>query len=160
DSGTSQRTCEAPQFPPARIRQRMTRISSRARPACRGWLVTQQHFPSTRLTAIQGWVRQNDYTSLNHHLMSAYYEPIRRYVKGSRWVASHMATRGDPAGESARPATTGDGEEELNELVNGFFAHLLDKRDFIDGWLGSGRRLGQYLRGAVWLYLTGLRRDA
>jgi len=115
-----------------------------------------QHFPSTHLTDIKGWVTQNDYTSLNHHLMSAYYEPIRRYLKGSRWFATRIAARSEPA---KRAGAAAGGEEELNDIVNGFFTHLLDKRDFIDGWLNSGRRLGQYLRGALWLFVTGLMRD-
>src|SRR5262249_49561007 len=121
-----------------------------------------QHFPSTPLTGIRRWVGRNDSPSLNHHLMSAYYEPIRRYLKGSRWFASRIAARRESAKSMARYATglgEGGGDEDLNELVNGFFTHLLDKRDFIDRWLVSGRRLGQYLRGALWLYVTGLMRD-
>src|SRR5262245_29792978 len=118
-----------------------------------------QHFPSTHLSTIRGWITDKDYSSLNHHLMSAYYEPIRRYLNGSRWFVSRMTSRAEQSRRTGSVFNAWSREEELNELVNGFFARLLEKQDFIDGWVASGRRLGAHLRGALWLYITGLIRD-
>lgn len=103
------------------------------------------HFPSTLKSAIVGWLAKGDRASLHHHVLTSYYEPIRIYLKGSRWFATRSARQG--------------GIEELDDLVNGFFSDLLERDDFFDRWLASGRRLGQYLRGALWLYLQGLYRD-
>jgi hypothetical protein len=113
----------------------------------------QDHFPSTLKSRIVDWLGRRDRTSLNQHVLTTYYEPIRLYLKGSHWFAGRVRNRG-------RPVATDHGEiEELNDLVNGFFADLLEREDFFDRWLASGRRLGQYLRGALWLYLKGLYRD-
>lgn len=110
-------------------------------------------FPSTLRSRIAGWLERRDRTSLNQHVLSAYYEPIRLYLKGSHWYSSRVRREG----RGGRPE---HGEvEELNDLVNGFFTDLLEREDFFDRWSQSGHRLGKYLRGALWLYLKGLYRD-
>jgi hypothetical protein len=111
------------------------------------------YFPSTLKSRIVDWLGQRDRISLNQHVLTSYYDPIRLYLKGSHWFAGRIRKGG-------RPGPSDHGEiEELNDLVNGFFSDLLEREDFFDRWLASGRRLGQYLRGALWLYLKGLYRD-
>jgi hypothetical protein len=79
----------------------------------------QDHFPSTLKSRIVDWLGRRDRTSLNQHVLTTYYEPIRLYLKGSHWFAGRVRNRG-------RPVATDHGEiEELNDLVNGFFADLL-----------------------------------
>jgi len=110
-------------------------------------------FPSTLKTAIVDWLGQRDRKSLNQHVLASYYDPIRLYLKGSHWFAGQIRRGG-------RSSPSAHGEiEELNDLVNGFFADLLEREDFFDRWLASGKHLGQYLRGALWLYLKGMYRD-
>ncbi len=110
-------------------------------------------FPSTLRSRIADWLERRDRASLNQHVLSAYYEPIRLYLKGSRWYSARVRREG-------RGGRGEHGEiEELNDLVNGFFTDLLEREDFFDRWSQSGHRLGKYLRGALWLYLKGLYRD-
>jgi len=110
-------------------------------------------FPSTLRSRIADWLVHRDRASLNQHVLSAYYEPIRLYLKGSRWYSA--CVRRDGRGGRGEHGEV----EELNDLVNGFFTDLLEREDFFDRWSQSGHRLGKYLRGALWLYLKGLYRD-
>jgi hypothetical protein len=111
------------------------------------------YFPSTLRSRIADWLERSDRVSLNQHVLTTYYEPIRLYLKGSRWYAARV--RGNGRGGRSQHGEV----EELNDLVNGFFTDLLEREDFFDRWAASGHRLGKYLRGALWLYLKGLYRD-
>jgi len=79
---------------------------------------------------------------LNHHIMSVYRDPLMVYFRGcsDRWL----------------------GEPE--DIVDGFFADRLDRKEFFLDWQKSKKRLRRWLMNALCFYLMerrrGRRRDA
>src|SRR5262245_1513405 len=110
----------------------------------------RDYFPTTMRTAIAGWISGGDREALNRHIFSAYYEPLRAYLRGSRWFRSRLV------------ATAMDEEaatDELRDILHGFLADRLGRSDYLSGWQRSGKRLSQYLRGGLWLHLKERRRE-
>ena len=101
-------------------------------------LVPEDAFPPTLNT----WLRQKleegeaGRTEINRHLMAVYSWPLQVYFRGSseRWLG------------------------EAEDLVQGFFADRLARKDFLDAWQESGLRLRRWLMNAFCFYLKEVRR--
>lgn len=90
-------------------------------------------FPATRMTWIRdrldsGEEGRQDVTS---HLMEVYAEPLRIYLLGSSFRSA--------------------GEPE--ELINGFFANRLARREYMEGWRSSDKRLRRWLINGLIFYI-------
>lgn len=90
-------------------------------------------FPATRMTWIRdrldsGEEGRRDVTS---HLMEVYAEPLRIYLLGSSFRSA--------------------GEPE--ELINGFFANRLARREYMEGWRSSDKRLRRWLINGLIFYI-------
>ena len=91
----------------------------------------KEHFPHTRRTWIADRLEAGEIEALNEHIMSVYFEPLQAYFRAS----------------SAR------GMGEAPDLVAGFFADRLRRRDYLNAWEPSRRPLRQFLINGFWLYI-------
>jgi DNA-directed RNA polymerase specialized sigma24 family protein len=96
-------------------------------------------FPKTLSTWIARQLETGDAgrAEVNRHVMAVYAFPLQIYFKGSsdRWLG------------------------EAEDVVHGFFADRLARRDFFADWQLSGLRLRRWLMNAFCFYLKELRRS-
>ncbi len=110
------------------------------------------HFPSTHRTWLETQIdagcaardggdaqaHREAIRELSRHVMDRYREPLRAYIRGSRW------------------RTFGDADD----LVAGFFARRLDSLEYLQRWQSVGVPLRRWLMNGILLELRTLAREA
>lgn len=108
-----------------------------------------QYFPKTS-TCYGRLAREGQAEELDPRLMVTYYEPLKKYLLGSR------SFRGDL--ERARQRGTAP-EDFAHEVISGFFVEKLQRGRYLEKWVTTDMGLGQYLRGGIWLHIHAVRKQ-
>lgn len=109
----------------------------------------EELFPATH-PAVREWLDAGDHRELNRHIMAVYHEPLRRYLRGSPTFRAYRNDRGLSAAAA---------DDWIDDVLNGFFAARLARRDYLAEWAADGRRLNAWLRRGLWFFLREHWRD-